>query len=132
MKQFDFITEKGEHIHLTSDQIKDQKKLEELAKADMAKQEVKLGKEELADLLKIDKGLITLNVYKEDGNDEVISIFKARDLHLGEWREEIFFRIHQGPRLDDLTRTFSSFLLAEVDKRNLNPLKQMKVIKQMR
>ncbi|GJV45131.1 hypothetical protein Tco_1429667 [Tanacetum coccineum] len=53
LKQLDFITKKGEHIHLTADQIKEQKKLEELAKADMAKQEVKLGKEELVDLLGI-------------------------------------------------------------------------------
>ncbi|GJS53476.1 hypothetical protein Tco_0626838 [Tanacetum coccineum] len=37
-----------------------------------------------------------------------------------------------GPGLDDHARTFSSFLLAEVDKRNLNPLKQMKVIEQLR
>ncbi|GKA26207.1 hypothetical protein Tco_0712316 [Tanacetum coccineum] len=53
LKQLDFITKKGEHIHLIADQIKEQKKLEELAKADMAKQEVKLGKEELVDLLGI-------------------------------------------------------------------------------
>ncbi|GJR97552.1 hypothetical protein Tco_0269726 [Tanacetum coccineum] len=37
-----------------------------------------------------------------------------------------------GPRLDDHARTFSSLLLAEIDKRNLNPLKQMRVIKQLR
>ncbi|GKC49992.1 hypothetical protein Tco_1072737 [Tanacetum coccineum] len=194
----------------------------QLAKADMAKQEVKLGKEELIDLIRIDV------VTKEDSTDEVISIFKAIDLHLGKWREvvkacpnrtgkgceqdpldklndlvkkkiknadyihdyfkankrlkslvqyedhpagtvlnelvlrmilfnsfyrqdfvtiedfryflnkmfytiqEIFFRFHQGPRLDDLSKTFSSFLLAEVDKRNLNPLKQMRVIEQLR
>nr|GEW64745.1 RNA-directed DNA polymerase, eukaryota, reverse transcriptase zinc-binding domain protein [Tanacetum cinerariifolium] len=42
--------------------------------------------------------------------------------------QEIFFRLHQGPGLDDHARTFSSFLLAEVDKRNLNPLKQMRTI----
>ncbi|GJY16267.1 hypothetical protein Tco_0386689 [Tanacetum coccineum] len=35
---------------------------------------------------------------------------------------EIFFRLHQGPGLDDHARTFSSLLLAEIDKRNLNPL----------
>ncbi|GJZ57377.1 hypothetical protein Tco_0612871 [Tanacetum coccineum] len=40
--------------------------------------------------------------------------------------QEIFFRLHQGPGFDDHARTFSSFLLAEIDKRNLNPLKQMK------
>ncbi|GJT40642.1 hypothetical protein Tco_0940507 [Tanacetum coccineum] len=46
--------------------------------------------------------------------------------------QEIFLRIHKGPGLDDSTRTFSSLLLAEVDKRNLNPLKQMRVIEQLR
>ncbi|GKD67938.1 hypothetical protein Tco_1322028 [Tanacetum coccineum] len=35
---------------------------------------------------------------------------------------EIFFRLHQGPGLDDHARTFSSLLLAEIDKRNLNTL----------
>ncbi|GJS31109.1 hypothetical protein Tco_0491729 [Tanacetum coccineum] len=45
---------------------------------------------------------------------------------------EIFFRLHQGPGLDDHVRTFSSLLLAEIDKRNLNPLKQMRVIEQLR
>ncbi|GJX74501.1 hypothetical protein Tco_0313096 [Tanacetum coccineum] len=34
--------------------------------------------------------------------------------------------------LDDHARTFSSLLLAKIDKRNLNPLKQMRVIKQLR
>ncbi|GJR32270.1 hypothetical protein Tco_1108502 [Tanacetum coccineum] len=46
--------------------------------------------------------------------------------------QEIFFRRHQGPGLDDHARTFSSLLLAEVDKRNLNPLKQMRTIEQLR
>ncbi|GJV77888.1 hypothetical protein Tco_1509472 [Tanacetum coccineum] len=46
--------------------------------------------------------------------------------------QEIFFRLHQGPGLDDHARTFSSFLLAESDKRNLNPLKHMRVIEQLR
>ncbi|GKC40619.1 hypothetical protein Tco_1053003 [Tanacetum coccineum] len=45
---------------------------------------------------------------------------------------EIFFRLYQGPGLDDHARTFSSLLLAEVDKRNLNPLKQMRTIEQLR
>ncbi|GJU24152.1 hypothetical protein Tco_1162773 [Tanacetum coccineum] len=45
---------------------------------------------------------------------------------------EIFFRRHQETGLDDHARTFSSILLAEVDKRNLNPLKQIRVIKQLR
>ncbi|GJV21307.1 hypothetical protein Tco_1370327, partial [Tanacetum coccineum] len=42
--------------------------------------------------------------------------------------QEIFFRLHQGPGLDDHARTFSSLLLAEINKRNLNPLMQMRVI----
>nr|GEW72433.1 hypothetical protein [Tanacetum cinerariifolium] len=46
--------------------------------------------------------------------------------------QEIFFKLHQGPRLDDHARTFSSLLLAEINKRNLNPLKQMRVIEQLR
>ncbi|GKE17521.1 hypothetical protein Tco_1425098 [Tanacetum coccineum] len=46
--------------------------------------------------------------------------------------QEIFFRLHQGPGLDDHARTFNSLLLAEIDKRNLNPLKQMRVIEQLR
>ncbi|GKC22221.1 hypothetical protein Tco_1024371 [Tanacetum coccineum] len=37
-----------------------------------------------------------------------------------------------GPRLDDHARTFSSLLLAEVDKRNLNLLKQLRTIEQLR
>ncbi|GKA22798.1 hypothetical protein Tco_0708760 [Tanacetum coccineum] len=46
--------------------------------------------------------------------------------------QEIFFKRHQHPGLDDHARTFSSLLLAEVYKRNLNPLKQMRVIEQLR
>ncbi|GJT16990.1 hypothetical protein Tco_0875696 [Tanacetum coccineum] len=37
-----------------------------------------------------------------------------------------------GPGLADHAKTFSSLLLAEVDKRNLNLLKQMRTIKQLR
>ncbi|GJU91215.1 hypothetical protein Tco_1303638 [Tanacetum coccineum] len=40
--------------------------------------------------------------------------------------------LHQGPGLDDHARTFSSLLLAEIDKRNLNLVKQMRPIKQLR
>ncbi|GJV46969.1 hypothetical protein Tco_1437181 [Tanacetum coccineum] len=46
--------------------------------------------------------------------------------------KEIFFRHHQGPGLDDHARTFSTLLLAKIDKRNLNPLKQMRTIEQLR
>nr|GEW46510.1 hypothetical protein [Tanacetum cinerariifolium] len=46
--------------------------------------------------------------------------------------QEFFFRRHQGPGLDDHAMTFNSLLLAEVDKRNLNTLKQVRVIEQLR
>ncbi|GJY55937.1 hypothetical protein Tco_0455052 [Tanacetum coccineum] len=40
--------------------------------------------------------------------------------------QEVFFRFHQGPDLNDHARTFSSFLLIEVYKRNLNPIEQLR------
>ncbi|GJR76222.1 hypothetical protein Tco_0088587 [Tanacetum coccineum] len=45
---------------------------------------------------------------------------------------EIFFRLHQGPGLDDHASTFSYLLLAEIDMRNMNPLKPMRLIEQLR
>ncbi|GJY44632.1 hypothetical protein Tco_0432845 [Tanacetum coccineum] len=140
MKKFDFVIEGGEHVHFTEEQIKEQKRIEESVKSNVAKQEVEARKEEWIDLFDVDvsiitnsdvltrKGPITLKVYREDGTDEVIPNFKASDLHLGELREdfvtieyfedfpneilysvqEIFFRLHQGPGLDDHARTFSS------------------------
>ncbi|GKA20817.1 hypothetical protein Tco_0700806 [Tanacetum coccineum] len=252
-KKFNFITEDGKHIHLIEEQINQQKKIEEEAKAEAARREGEIRKEELIDLLgpkvvnkyyndKLQydrycdkmlnrraksritnydiltrKGPITLKVYRLDDTSEIIPEFKANDLHLGEWREvvtacpnkkgkgwtSIYKQIHermdylrtteaelgidldrplseQDPldRLNDLAnkkrkhaddihdffrankrlkssvqykdhldgivlnepvlgrddhaRTFSSLLLAEVDKRNVNPIKQMRVIEQLR
>ncbi|GJT20529.1 hypothetical protein Tco_0890466 [Tanacetum coccineum] len=45
--------------------------------------------------------------------------------------QETFLMLHNGPGIDDLARTFGSLLLAEVDKRNLNPNKQMRVIEKL-
>ncbi|GJY77395.1 hypothetical protein Tco_0482511 [Tanacetum coccineum] len=188
LKKFEFVTESGEHVHLTKEQISAQKKIEEEAKAKAAKREGEIRKEELIDLLgpevvnkyyndklKYDrycdkmlnrreksritnydiltrKGLITLKVYKEDDTSKIIPEFKASDLHLANKRLkssvqyedhpagtvlnepiiEIFFRLHQGPGLNDHAGTFSSLLFAEIDKRNLNPLKHMRVIEQLR
>ncbi|GJV86208.1 hypothetical protein Tco_1530146 [Tanacetum coccineum] len=88
LKKFDFVTEGGDHVHLTKEQIKEQKRIEESAKAKAAKHEVEVRKEELVDLLGLDmtskKGLITPKVYREDGTSEVILNFKASDLHLAE------------------------------------------------
>ncbi|GKA09504.1 hypothetical protein Tco_0688835 [Tanacetum coccineum] len=206
VKKFDFVTEGGKNIHLTEEEINHQKKIEEDAKAEVAKHE-------MADLLSLEVGPITLKVYREDSTSKVIPNFKANDLHLGEWIEdpchklndlankkrkhaddihdyfkankrlkssvpyednlvgtvlnepilgmimfnsyhrhdfvtiedlrdfsntmlytiqEIFFRRHQGLRLTDYARTFSAILLAKIDKRNLNPLKQMRTIEQLR
>ncbi|GJS23395.1 hypothetical protein Tco_0452027 [Tanacetum coccineum] len=167
VKTFDFVTEGRKHI--TEEQINQQKKIEEDAKAKTAKHESRVRKEELVDILGTEvvnkyyndklqydkyydkmpnrraesritncdvltkKGLISLKVYRENGTSEVISNFKASDLHLGEWIEVINACPNRtGPGLDDHARTFSSLLLAEVDKRNLNPLKQMRTIEQLR
>nr|GEV57887.1 hypothetical protein [Tanacetum cinerariifolium] len=81
LKKFDFVTEDGRHIHLSEEQINNQKKLEEEAKAEAAKQEGDVRKAELLDLLGIEV------VHKEDDTYEVILNFKVSDLHLGEWRE---------------------------------------------
>ncbi|GJU88384.1 hypothetical protein Tco_1300807 [Tanacetum coccineum] len=204
LKKYDFVTEGGDHVHLTEEQIKEQKRIGESDKAEGAKHEVEVRRKELVDLLVPDvvskKGPITLKVHRRGDTYEVILNFKASDFHLVEWNEtridylhqteaglgidlnkplseqdlldkmnelakkkrkhaddihdyfrankrlkspvqyedhpartvlnepvlEIFFRLHQGPGIDDHARTFSSFLLAEVDKRNLNPFKQMR------
>ncbi|GKC21492.1 hypothetical protein Tco_1023642 [Tanacetum coccineum] len=44
---------------------------------------------------------------------------------------DIFFKLHQVPGQDNLASTFSSLLVAEVDKRNLNRNKQMRLIEQL-
>nr|GEY90665.1 hypothetical protein [Tanacetum cinerariifolium] len=81
LKKFDFVTKDGRHIHISEEQINNQKKLEEEAKAEAAKQEGDVRKAELLDLLGIEV------VHKEDDTFEVIPNFKVSDLHLGEWRE---------------------------------------------
>ncbi|GJR28109.1 hypothetical protein Tco_1104341, partial [Tanacetum coccineum] len=51
VKKIDFVTKDGKHIHLTKEQINQQKKIEEEAKAKAAKHESGVRKEELIDLL---------------------------------------------------------------------------------
>ncbi|GKC78045.1 hypothetical protein Tco_1128819 [Tanacetum coccineum] len=85
LKKFDFITEDGDHVYLTKEQIKEQKRIEEYVKAEAAKHEVKITN---CDVL-TRKGPITQKVYREDGTSEVIINFKACDLHLGEWRKVV-------------------------------------------
>nr|GFA40132.1 hypothetical protein [Tanacetum cinerariifolium] len=59
LKKFDFITEDGRHIHLIEEEINHQKKLEEDAKAEAAKQEGEVRKAELVDMI----GLEVVNKY---------------------------------------------------------------------
>nr|GEY15938.1 transposase (putative), gypsy type [Tanacetum cinerariifolium] len=61
-QKFDFITENGKHIHLTKEQINQQKKIEEEAKAEAAKHEREVRKVELVDLL----GPEVVNKYYND------------------------------------------------------------------
>ncbi|GJZ64766.1 hypothetical protein Tco_0621462 [Tanacetum coccineum] len=218
LKKFDFVTEGGEHVHLTAEQIKEQKRIKESVKVYLAKQEVELGKEELVDLLEgCSQGARWSTIYgkiktrmdylhkteaeleidfskpfseqdsldklndharkKRKHDDDIHDYFRstkkfkssvqyedhpARTVlnepclgiimfnsvqmqdfvtieDFGDFSnemlysvQEIFFRLHQGPGLDDHARTFISLLLSEVDKKNLNPLKQMRAIEQLR
>ncbi|GKC73300.1 hypothetical protein Tco_1119183 [Tanacetum coccineum] len=60
-KKFDFITEGGDHVYLIKEQIKEQKRIKESAKAEAAKHEVKVRREDLVDLLAPD---VVSNCYK--------------------------------------------------------------------
>nr|GEV50396.1 hypothetical protein [Tanacetum cinerariifolium] len=231
LKKFNFIIKDGRHIYLTENEINHQKKLENDAKVEAAKQEREydryydkiLNRRAESRITDCDvltkKGPITLKVYRVDGTSEVIPNFKASNLHLGEWREVVkacpnrtgkgwktiygqiqtrmdhlhateaelginldiplseqdpfdklndlankkrkhvddihdYFKANKilkssvqyeehlpstvlnepvlGPGLDDHASRFSSLLLTEVDKRNLNPLKQTRTIEQLR
>ncbi|GJW33392.1 hypothetical protein Tco_0053424 [Tanacetum coccineum] len=76
-----------------SEQISAQKKIEEEAKAEAARREGEIRKEELIDLLGLEvvnkNGPITLKVYRENDTSKIIPKFKANNLHLGEWREVV-------------------------------------------
>ncbi|GJR73381.1 hypothetical protein Tco_0085746 [Tanacetum coccineum] len=61
LKKFDFVSKEGDHVHLTEEQIKEQKRIKESVKADMAKREEEVGKQKLVDLLGID---VVTSVYK--------------------------------------------------------------------
>ncbi|GKA22799.1 hypothetical protein Tco_0708761 [Tanacetum coccineum] len=62
VKKFDFITKDKKHIHLIEEQINQQKKMKEEAKAEAAKCEREVRKEELVDLL----GPEVVNKYYND------------------------------------------------------------------
>ncbi|GKC61566.1 hypothetical protein Tco_1089164 [Tanacetum coccineum] len=62
LKKFDFITKDRKHIHLTEEQINQQKKIKEEAKAKATKHEGEVRKVELVDLL----GPEVVNQYYND------------------------------------------------------------------
>ncbi|GJZ81918.1 hypothetical protein Tco_0646912 [Tanacetum coccineum] len=146
VKKFDFVTKDGKHIHLTKEQINQQKKIEEKAKAEAAKceseirsrmdyihtTEAELGINLDIPLSKQDplEKLFDLAKKKRKHADDIHDYFKANKrlkssvqyedhsagIVLNELVLEIFFRRHQGPGLDDHARIFRSLLLAQVDK----------------
>nr|GEY44387.1 hypothetical protein [Tanacetum cinerariifolium] len=132
-----------------------QKKIEEETKAKTARCEGEMRKEELIDLL----GLKVVNKYyndklqplsEQDPLDRLNDLANKKIKHADDVHD--FFRANKRLKssvqyedrlagtvlnehvlgLDDPARTFSSLLLAEIDKRNLNPLKPMRVIEQLR
>ncbi|GJY61524.1 hypothetical protein Tco_0462181 [Tanacetum coccineum] len=54
LKKFNFVTEGGEQIHLTTKKIEEQKRIEKYLKGELAKQEVEKVKSKLVDLMGID------------------------------------------------------------------------------
>ncbi|GJR16538.1 retrovirus-related pol polyprotein from transposon TNT 1-94 [Tanacetum coccineum] len=76
------------------------------------------------------KKLKKFDFITEDGDHDFVTIKDFRDFpnEMMYTVQEIFFRLHQGPGLHDHARTISSILLAEIEKRNLNLLKQMRPI----
>ncbi|GJR24559.1 hypothetical protein Tco_0973086 [Tanacetum coccineum] len=129
--------------HLTQEgtcieEIENQKGIEQAVKADAIKSEIKKDKKYLIDIL----GHSVVNKVYKDKLDALHQIEAKLELDLSKPLEE------QDPIVklnlltkkkrkndDDLhdyfkstKRTFSSFLVAEVEKRNLNPNKQMTLI----
>ncbi|GKE66448.1 hypothetical protein Tco_1520609 [Tanacetum coccineum] len=51
LKRFDYVTEGGKHVHLSKEDISQQKQIEEKAKADAATQEKEARRIELINLL---------------------------------------------------------------------------------
>nr|GEW69218.1 hypothetical protein [Tanacetum cinerariifolium] len=146
LRKFDFVTKSGDHVHLTKEQINAQKKIKKEAKAEVAKQEgendlankKKKHADDIYDYFRANKrlkssiqyedhparmmmnepvpGMIMFNSY--DRQDFVtIEDFRDYPNEMLRTIQEIFFRLHQGLQIDDHARTFSSLLLAEVDKR---------------
>ncbi|GJY03585.1 hypothetical protein Tco_0369525 [Tanacetum coccineum] len=98
LKKFTYITEFGKTYQMTEEEMKNQKGIEELAKAEAVKSERKSSKKFLIKTLgqdvvekfykdRVKKGLTSLKVYGDDDTTKVIYNFKVSDLYIGEWKE---------------------------------------------
>nr|GEV36705.1 hypothetical protein [Tanacetum cinerariifolium] len=76
-------------------------------------------------------GMIMFNSFKRQ-DFVTIEDFKYFDNTMMYIVQEIFFRRQKGPGLDDHARTLSSLLLVKIDRRNVNPLKQIRETEQLR
>nr|GEU81934.1 hypothetical protein [Tanacetum cinerariifolium] len=82
LKKFDYVTEDVDHVHLTKEQINEQKRIEESAKVEAAKHEIEVRKEELVDLLRADEvdpldKLNDLAKKKRNNVDDIHDYFRA-------------------------------------------------------
>nr|GEX09624.1 hypothetical protein [Tanacetum cinerariifolium] len=71
LKKFNFVTEDERHIYLSEEQINNQKKLDEEAKAKIAKQEREVKKAELVDLLGREVGFLP-NLLNKRAHDIIV------------------------------------------------------------
>ncbi|GJX15535.1 hypothetical protein Tco_0216367 [Tanacetum coccineum] len=118
-----------DHIRLRMDYI-------HTAKAELANKRLKSSvqyEDHLAGTMlnEPDLGMIMFNSYHRQ---DFVTIEDLRDFSntMLYTIQKIFFRRHQGLGLDDHARTFSALLLAEINKRNLSPLKHIRTIEQLR
>nr|GEW75112.1 hypothetical protein [Tanacetum cinerariifolium] len=165
LKGFEFVSEDGEHVLLTKEQISAQKKIEKEAKAKAARREACPNKKrkgwtsiykqirERIDYLCTTEVELKIDLDRplsdQDPLDRLNDLANKKRKHADDIHD--FFRANKRLKssvqykdhpaapvlnepvlgVDDHARTFCSLLLAEFDKRNLNLLKQMRVIEQI-
>ncbi|GJT65957.1 hypothetical protein Tco_1017437 [Tanacetum coccineum] len=161
LKKFAYINEHGKTFLMTEEEIKKQKEIEQLVKADVAKAEIKQDAEQkgtkkrsqivmCSQEERIKKRLDNLHKTKEEleldfsiplgEQDPLIKLnelAKKKRKHVDDLHD--YFRSTKRSSSDftkglelDLARNFSTFLVAEVEKRNLNPSKQIRLIEQLK
>nr|GEV46693.1 retrovirus-related Pol polyprotein from transposon TNT 1-94 [Tanacetum cinerariifolium] len=82
VKKFDFVTEDRKHIHLTEEQIIQQKKIKEEAKAEAAKRKSEVRKKELIDLLGPELSInLDIPLSKQDPLDKLNDLANKKRKH---------------------------------------------------